>query len=422
MIGDHGKAVFDNEGRIDRLVSHDFSVGGNDTINSGRGDDWVIGGYGSDDITLSGGDNTVLGDNGRIEALSGVRSEVESLDVRSSTGGNDVIETGEGDDQVLAGMGRDETINAGGESIAIGDDGLIVSNADGRYVMAETGSPAYGAADRLIGGSDRDILFGGAGGDRLEGNAGEDILFGDFGRVTRDPTLITVEATSLFEGGNDEIYTGPDGDIAIGGAGGDGFSASFAEDSVVGDYGRFRIALSGSNESEQVISLVTLAQGRLDLLRSSQQGLYSNQAATQSETSEGENNSRTWLMLNGGETSGMSISGSNGVNATPGNPAIERMERLISEWQQREGSSLRGSIASEVAANVSSGAQAERMLQQNPPAAGDAETLSAESARKQRAKRWLRAKVSAMNRMKRMYKQNSSMRAVWKFPTSFLPR
>jgi len=223
LVGDHGEALFDTNNRIVSLASHSFATGGDDTIDGGRGDDWVIGGYGSDAITLPGGDNTVLGDNGRIESLAGVRSLVESLDSSASTGAGDVIVTGMGDDQVIAGMGGDEVRNSGGESIAIGDDGRIESNPDGRYIMAETGNPAYGAADRLIGGSDRDIMFGGASGDRLEGNAGEDILFGDFGRVTREPALLTVEATSLFEGGDDEIYTGPDGDIAIGGAGGWGW-------------------------------------------------------------------------------------------------------------------------------------------------------------------------------------------------------
>ncbi|MCA1807308.1 MAG: hypothetical protein LC687_05610, partial [Actinobacteria bacterium] len=205
IAGDHARIDFDAKGQVITLYSTFFDVGGNDDIRSGAGDDWVLGGISGegdindddvkdvDRIILKAGDNTVLGDNGRINAVNGVRSTVESLDVRSATGGNDVIKTGAGDDQVIAGMGRDKTINASGESIAIGDDGLIKSNADGRYVMAETGNPAYGASDRLIGGSDRDILFGGAGSDWLEGKAGEDILFGDFGRVTRDPALLTVE-------------------------------------------------------------------------------------------------------------------------------------------------------------------------------------------------------------------------------------
>ncbi|MFN2410450.1 MAG: hypothetical protein ABR539_09130, partial [Halomonas sp.] len=214
----------------------------------------------------------------------------------------------------------------------------------------------------------------------LEGKAGEDILFGDFGRVTREPALLTVEATSLFEGGDDEIETGSGGDIALGGAGGDVFWATFAEDSVVGDYGRFRIELSGLNETEQVISLVTLAQGRLDLLRSSQQDLYTNDGLTEREVDDVEDNNRVRQMLGDGETLGMNLRDVDVENATTNNPAIERMERLISEWQQREGSSLRGSIASQVAANVSSGGEAERMLQQNPPAYGEAEAPSAENA------------------------------------------
>ncbi|MCA1773764.1 MAG: hypothetical protein LC677_14630, partial [Halomonas sp.] len=155
---------------------------------------------------------------------------------------------------------------------------------------------------------------------------------------------------------------------------------SFDEDSVVGDYGRFRIELSGSDENEQVISLVTLAQGRLDLLRSSQQDLYTNDGLTEREVDDVEDNNRVRQMLGDGETLGMNLRDVDVENATTNNPAIERMERLISEWQQREGSSLRGSIASQVAANVSSGGEAERMLQQNPPAYGEAEAPSAENA------------------------------------------
>ena len=103
-----------------------------------------------------------MGDNGRVTFTEGVRTRVETLDTIGSTGGNDDISLGDGEDQALGGVGADTIENASGETVMIGDDGYVDSDAAGRYVEGATGSTVLGDDDLLIGGSDRDVLFGGS--------------------------------------------------------------------------------------------------------------------------------------------------------------------------------------------------------------------------------------------------------------------
>ncbi|NOG32694.1 hypothetical protein HLB35_14700 [Halomonas sp. TBZ9] len=216
IIGDSGKMMFDSLGVVTRLLSTDFAFGAGDTIESTGGDNWVIGGTGDNTIELEGGDNSVIGNNGLIKGDNSIRRLLQSLDVDAPTAGNNTIETGTGRDYVIAGIGVNKTINAAGESIVIGDDGLIVADNNGRYIRVETGNPALGANNELIGGSGRDILMGGVGDDIIRGDDGNDILFGDFGRVIRTADRLFIDSKSLFEGGNDQIFAGGGNNIAIG--------------------------------------------------------------------------------------------------------------------------------------------------------------------------------------------------------------
>ncbi|MGL6251540.1 MAG: calcium-binding protein, partial [Billgrantia desiderata] len=350
LAGDHAEALFDENGVILSFTSLHFNHGGNDTIDSGAGNDWIIGGHGNDRITVTSGDNVVLGDNGRILARDGIRQRVESLDTRASTGGNDVIHVGTGNDQVIAGVGNDHVTNVAGETVIIGDVGVILSDARGRYTMAETGRTDLGGDNLLFGGSDRDIMFGGKGNDYLNGGPGNDILFGDFGRVTRTSQMITVETINHFEGGNDTLITGPGRNISIGGAGNDRFDGNFDLDTMIGEYARIRIMLSGSNEAEQITSIVTLAQGRLDLIRQAQQNLY------EEERDDGVQEALGWL-----DMTPQGLLGNGNLfarNDQPGFQArgMEGLRTLIDEWVERQqgagSSGLRTSVASSVAASV----------------------------------------------------------------------
>ena len=160
IAGDNATLTYSGEGVIVSAESIDLSLGDADTIDSGAGNDLILGGFGGDTITSGAGDDTVIGDNGRVNFLDGIRSEVFSTDTTDATGGDDIIALGSGEDQLIAGVGADTVTNESGESIIIGDDGRIESDAAGRYLVAVTGNTGIGGNDTVTGGSDRDIIFG----------------------------------------------------------------------------------------------------------------------------------------------------------------------------------------------------------------------------------------------------------------------
>ncbi|GAM68899.1 hemolysin-type calcium-binding region [Vibrio sp. JCM 19236] len=202
---------------------------------------------------------------------------ITSTDTENGTGGDDVISLGAGQDHAIAGVGNDEVRNASGESIIIGDDGFISNDAEGRYIEVSTGNTEIGGDDLLVGGSDRDIIFGGYGSDEIYGGAGHDILGGDGSLVTRDADgTIVFEAIDLFTGGSDTLDGGAGEDRMQGHYGNDFFFANFSEDVLVGEYGRFTfVEIDGEVVPESIISL---ANGELDLIRVLQTGLFSGYA------------------------------------------------------------------------------------------------------------------------------------------------
>ncbi|EAR60225.1 type I secretion target repeat protein [Oceanospirillum sp. MED92] len=279
IIGDNGVLNYGTDEVITEAYTVEHELGDDDTIESGSGDDIVLGGKGNDTISVSAGNDSVIGDNGRITFNLGIRDTLESTDTTNDTGGDDNISLGSGDDQAIAGVGNDTVTNESGETIIIGDDGFIQNDESGRYLNAYTDDFTLGGDDNLTGGDDRDIIFGGFGKDELDGGAGDDLMTGDSGMVTRNPSTIVLESKDLEEindlDGDDDILRGGEGlDRMIGGAGGDLFYGSFSEDVMVGEYARYTFAADAETSGEQATFVITLAQGGLDLIRSSQIGLY----------------------------------------------------------------------------------------------------------------------------------------------------
>ncbi|WP_117236182.1 LEPR-XLL domain-containing protein [Vibrio maerlii] len=277
IIGDNGQLLYDDQGVITNAKTKSLALGGADAISAGDGENIVLAGFGSDSISTGAGQDTVVGDNGEVRFVDGARRQVFSTDTTNATGGSDVISVGAGQDQVIAGVGSDNVTNQSGETIVIGDDGVIFSDAAGRYVGVRTGDTTIGGNDTLTGGSDRDILFGGFGSDRLDGGAGNDILGGDGSQVTRsvlsvNEDTIIFESVDLFVGGDDTLLGGAGQDQMQGHFGSDLFFANFSEDVLVGEYGRFTFVDSESESTPA--SIISLAQGNLDLIRRTQSGLF----------------------------------------------------------------------------------------------------------------------------------------------------
>ena len=269
IIGDNGYLVYDENGLLAEAVTTELTIGGVDTLLAGDGNNVVLGGLGGDTIETGDGDDSVLGDNGVMIFIDGIRSRLETVD---ANGGNDQIILGDGDDQVIAGVGDDTVSSTGGENVMLGDIGYILSDLTGRYTEAATGDPTLGGSDSLVGGDNRDILFGGVAGDTVDGAAGDDLLVGDAGKVTRTPTTIILETTDFFVGGIDTITGGPGLDRIIAGFAGDNIYGNLADDVIVGEYARY--TFTSDPDGEQATVIVTLAQDNLDLARLTDQSLY----------------------------------------------------------------------------------------------------------------------------------------------------
>ncbi|KAA3631224.1 MAG: calcium-binding protein, partial [Proteobacteria bacterium] len=255
--GEGNDKVFGDYGQVTagESVTTDFGSGGNDIVSAGGGDDQVFGGGGNDVLGGEGGNDVVFGDNGRIGG--GRMTTIEPL-----IGGNDRIMGGEGDDFLFGGIGSDVINGDGGNDKILGDNGY----ADGVYITTEFST--VGGNDDINGGAGNDIAFGGFGDDRLDGDSGNDVLLGDNGyAVCPGGVPREVSTTDPAIGGNDFIIGGPGNDVLIGGWGNDVFVGNLSEDIIIGDNGQVFF-----DEFGNVILVVSFGNSALD--RDAQYGLY----------------------------------------------------------------------------------------------------------------------------------------------------
>jgi Ca2+-binding RTX toxin-like protein len=152
--------------------------GGVDTIDGGKGDDWIAGQTGGDIINGGAGDDIIFGDD-----LIG-----------SNLDGSDIIKGGIGTD-IIFGGGRGDIIDGGD---------------DRDYIYGDYGSfTGYDGDDIITGGAGDDYIYGGGGIDNIDGGADNDVIYGDFEQ--EDP-----------EHDGDDTISGGDGrDIIFGGGGND---------------------------------------------------------------------------------------------------------------------------------------------------------------------------------------------------------
>ncbi|MGC9458351.1 hypothetical protein, partial [Vibrio genomosp. F10] len=96
----------------------------------------------------------------------------------------------------------------------------------------------------------------------------------DGSQVSRSATNIVFEAIDLFVGGDDTLLAGSGLDRMQGHFGSDLFFASFSEDILIGEYGRFTFIESDDESISDATFIISLAQGKLDLIRQMQTGLF----------------------------------------------------------------------------------------------------------------------------------------------------
>ncbi|MDT8419498.1 MAG: calcium-binding protein, partial [Desulfuromonadales bacterium] len=253
-------------------------VGGNDVIDAAGDNDIVFGGAGADTVTISGGHNIVLGDNGMINY--GSDGDLGDIDLIDSTdpavGGVDMVTTGSGDDMIVGGAYGDIIDSGDGYNLVIGDNGSVTAT-DGSYQTLpnqpmtigriETTAFGIGGVDVITTGTGSDIVLGGHdegtttvggttySGDTINVGSGHNIVLGDDGTIVydddSDPSDIDeiVSTSTTAAGGADSITSLGGQDIIIGGRFGDTINAGDGDNLVIGDSGRIR---AGTQDEPQL--------------------------------------------------------------------------------------------------------------------------------------------------------------------------
>ena len=217
------------------------SLGGNDAITVGQGNNLLIGGAGKDAIIAGDGVNMVIGDDGQVTySTVGVLLGITTSDPAS--GDDDTITVGLGGDFILGGVGSD-TITAGiGNNVVIGDDGSLAFSG-GYLSVAKTLDPSYGGDDVISADANSDglsganILIGGAGGDTIQALDGGNVVIGDNGEVdfASPGVLATVTTSDPGFGGDDQITVGQGANFILAGVGNDTVETGDGNDVVFGD-------------------------------------------------------------------------------------------------------------------------------------------------------------------------------------------
>ncbi len=236
----------------------------NDQVRTGNDDDIVIGSLGVDRITIDGGENVVLADEGRLDFEPGTGAIAEIKTLAPSEGGADIVITGDGGDIILGGFGEDELTAANGTTVALGDNGVIKYTTDfdsSDIDLILTEDPSDGSDDKITSGSADDILVGGTGFDTIYAGGGSDVILGDFAEITGDirfhqafppPNDPNFVYTSIDinhpAAGDDTIYAGAGDDFVLGQQGFDKIFGEEGEDDITGGHN----VLFGSDDDDTI--------------------------------------------------------------------------------------------------------------------------------------------------------------------------
>ncbi|CAA9429647.1 MAG: Alkaline phosphatase [uncultured Phycisphaerae bacterium] len=196
------------------------TIGGNDAMAGGDGDDRMFGQLGDDAMNGNDGNDDLVGHLGA-----------------------DAMDGGAGDDALVGDKGWIVTdILDGSAARVIKEQGpRLFANIEVAGTLKRTVTlvdAAIGSGDVLTGGLGNDSLHGGAGDDTLYGDGpgltaggGSDILFGDLGN---DALLGGAGDDHLWGGAGDDLLDGQAGaDTAFGGSGDDRLVADVAADQLI---------------------------------------------------------------------------------------------------------------------------------------------------------------------------------------------
>jgi Ca2+-binding RTX toxin-like protein len=161
--------------------------GSGDQLSGGEGDDTINGGRGVDRIVESADVDFVL----TAISMTGLGTDkIQAMEIADLTGGasDNVIDIsgfvpGRGSTRINGGGGNDSIIGSNGRDILNGGDGddTLLGKEGDDLLNGDAGADrlsGHDGNDELNGGDFHDIAYGGSGNDTLNGGRGFDILFG----------------------------------------------------------------------------------------------------------------------------------------------------------------------------------------------------------------------------------------------------
>lgn len=265
VLGDGGRVAWDVEGLLLEIEAEGVVGESADIIFAVGGDNIVIGGSGDDSILAGGGNDTIFGDGASLSFTNGALTEAISEDV---AGGIDSIELLGGDNTVVAGVGADRVLARDGDDTIVGDNGRLLFTPAGVLARVEVADLADGAADVIDAGGGDNVIVGGAGSDGITSGAGDDIVLGDNGllQFTPEGDPQSVEVADFVNGAADIINAGDGNNVIVGGTGGDEITSGTGNDAILSDGGSLRfndglLAQAQSNAAQGFDDIVTATGG-----------------------------------------------------------------------------------------------------------------------------------------------------------------
>ncbi|TWI31191.1 Hint domain-containing protein [Paracoccus sulfuroxidans] len=187
QVAPGGSATLFGDAGNDRMIGHDTT---NDLMYGGDGDDGMVGNGGDDSLYGDAGNDTINGFSGNDFLYGGSGNDLIGGGI-----GNDSIEGGTGDDTLYGDSYLGPDTVSGGDDTIRGDEGndliyggagqdLIYGGADNDTIHGGDGNDTlHGDAgnDSILGGAGNDSILGGAGNDYIEGGTGRDTIDGGAG-------------------------------------------------------------------------------------------------------------------------------------------------------------------------------------------------------------------------------------------------
>ncbi|MEC8582738.1 MAG: calcium-binding protein, partial [Pseudomonadota bacterium] len=189
-------------------TSIDSAFSGTDQLSGGAGNDILMAGAAlageSEALVDLLGNNTMIGDFADVSGARVLEAVTSLISIASDVGGADSIETGRGNDLILGGEGDDSISSGLGGDLIFGDNGVLDmtggtmqttgSDADGSDLIT-IGADPIGAGDPPSPSDIRDIVIGGLGNDTVNAIDGGLVFIGDAGSVTLDPVALNALRT-----------------------------------------------------------------------------------------------------------------------------------------------------------------------------------------------------------------------------------